>query len=60
MQIVECYNFTIISIARRWREARHKGGKLTEIKEEKIQGVLRSIVPARNEKIRTNLCGRVR
>jgi len=31
------------------------GRELTEIKEEKFRGVLRTVVPARNEKIRTNL-----
>ena len=42
MQSVDFFDFMIISIAKRWREVRHKGGKLIEIKEEKIQGVLRS------------------
>ncbi len=33
---------------------------LTEIKEEQLRGVLGTVVPARNEKIGTYLCGRVR
>lgn len=33
---------------------------LTEIEEEQLRGVLGTVVPARNEKIGTYLCGRVR